>query len=397
MKQLDDILRQNKAFKTLLNGKGNIIVNDINDEALLISSAFLTLKKDIVVVKPNQYEANMLYQQIMSINEHDTLLFPVDESYRIEALAASPELLGQRIDTLYQLTTDKPKILITHSQALVRYLPAKQIFKENCLDLKVGMQIDIYDLQKYLLKEYCVSIGIRDVKKAMQRICSSKLVKINNAKIKEIDISQEDIDQYLDKKINNENFLNYAIPGVSKALAVSGNTGSCFPIETVLLEGNGKVEITGLPKDSAIESVKIALTNVKKLYPKLLLNKDIHVHFGQGAIVKDGPSAGVALFMSILSATINKPLMNNKPNDIGYTGEISLTGGVFPVGGLTSKIQAAIDSGCTKVFIPQENYNLLDKNKLNKYECSIIPVSHLSQIINEIYPELKLGVCMLNI
>lgn len=93
------------------------------------------------------------------------------------------------------------------------------------------------ELQKYLLKEYCVSIGIRDVKKAMQRICSSKLVKINNAKIKEIDISQEDIDQYLDKKINNENFLNYAIPGVSKALAVSGNTGSCFPIETVLLEG----------------------------------------------------------------------------------------------------------------------------------------------------------------
>ena len=152
MKQLDDILRQNKAFKTLLNGKGNIIVNDINDEALLISSAFLTLKKDIVVVKPNQYEANMLYQQIMSINEHDTLLFPVDESYRIEALAASPELLGQRIDTLYQLTTDKPKILITHSQALVRYLPAKQIFKENFLDLKVGMQIDIFDLQKYLLK-----------------------------------------------------------------------------------------------------------------------------------------------------------------------------------------------------------------------------------------------------
>ena len=76
---------------------------------------------------------------------------------------------------------------------------------------------------------------------------------------------------------------------------------------------------------------------------------------------------------------------------IGYTGEISLTGGVFPVGGLTSKIQAAIDSGCTKVFIPQENYNLLDKNKLNKYECTIIPVSHLSQVINEIYPELKLG------
>ena len=88
MKQLDDILRQNVAFKTLLNGKGNIIVNDINDEALLISSAFLILKKNIVFVKQNKYESNRLYQQVMSINERDALLFPVDESYRIEALAA---------------------------------------------------------------------------------------------------------------------------------------------------------------------------------------------------------------------------------------------------------------------------------------------------------------------
>ena len=80
------------------------------------------------------------------------MLFPVDESYRIEALAASPELLGQRLDTLYRLTTNKPKLVITHVQAIVRYLPDQQIFKENCLDLKVGMQIDIYDLQKYLLK-----------------------------------------------------------------------------------------------------------------------------------------------------------------------------------------------------------------------------------------------------
>lgn len=151
MKQLDDILRQNLALKTLLKGKGNIIVNDINDEALLITSAFLTLKKDILVVKPNQYEANMLYQQMMSINEHDILFFPVDESYRIEALAASPELLGQRVDTLYQLTSNKPKILITHGQALVRYLPAKEIFNKYCLTLKIGMQINIYELQKQLL------------------------------------------------------------------------------------------------------------------------------------------------------------------------------------------------------------------------------------------------------
>ena len=152
MNCLDNILKQNLAFQALLNGKGNIVVNDISDEALLLTSAFLKLKKNIVVVKANQYEANMLYQKVMLLNEKDVSLFAVDESYRIEALAASPELLGQRIDTLYQLTKNEPRILITHSQAILRYLPSKQLFIDNCLKVKVGMQIDIYDLKKSLLK-----------------------------------------------------------------------------------------------------------------------------------------------------------------------------------------------------------------------------------------------------
>lgn len=151
MKKIDEILKKNLAFKTLLNGQGSIVVNNVNDEALLIASAFLHLKKDIVVIKPNQYEANLLYQQLALINEQDCLFFPVDESYRIETLASSPELLGQRIDALYQLSQNKPKILITHGQALVRYLPTKQLFCDNCLDIKVGDHIDIYQLQTKLI------------------------------------------------------------------------------------------------------------------------------------------------------------------------------------------------------------------------------------------------------
>ena len=149
---LDNILKHNLAFNALLNGKGNIVVNDVSDEALLLTSAFLKLKRNIVVVKANQYEANMLYQKVMLLNEKDVSLFAVDESYRIEALAASPELLGQRIDTMYQLTKNEPRILITHSQAIIRYLPTKQLFIDNCLKIKVGMQIDIYDLKASLLK-----------------------------------------------------------------------------------------------------------------------------------------------------------------------------------------------------------------------------------------------------
>lgn len=152
MECLDNILKHNLAFNALLNGKGNIVVNDVSDEALLLTSAFLKLKRNIVVVKANQYEANMLYQKVMLLNEKDVSLFAVDESYRIEALAASPELLGQRIDTMYQLTKNEPRILITHSQAIIRYLPTKQLFIDNCLKIKVGMQIDIYDLKASLLK-----------------------------------------------------------------------------------------------------------------------------------------------------------------------------------------------------------------------------------------------------
>lgn len=152
MSCIDNILKNNKAFNALLKGKGNIVVNDVSDEALLVSSAFLSLNKTIVVVKANQYEANMLYQKILLLNEDKVSIFSVDESYRIEALASSPELLGQRIYALFQLCQNEPRILITHSQAMVRYLPSKQLFIDNCLNIKVGMQMDIYDLKKALLR-----------------------------------------------------------------------------------------------------------------------------------------------------------------------------------------------------------------------------------------------------
>lgn len=155
---LNNILKHNLAFNALLNSKGNIVVNDVSDEALLLTSAFLKLKRNIVVVKANQYEANMLYQKAMLLNEKNVSLFAVDESYRIEALAASPELLGQRIDTMYQLTKNELRILITHSQAIIRYLPTKQLFIDNCLKIKVGMQMDIYDLKASLLKSGYQSI-----------------------------------------------------------------------------------------------------------------------------------------------------------------------------------------------------------------------------------------------
>lgn len=152
MKKIEELLKHNNAYQSLLKGKGNLVVNQISDEALLIASAFLSLQKDIVIIKANQYEANMLYQEVASLLESQSLYFPVDESFRIETLASSPEMLGERITTMYHLQDKKPHILITHMHAIIRYVPNTTIFKEYCLDLKVGMKIDIYKLRERLLK-----------------------------------------------------------------------------------------------------------------------------------------------------------------------------------------------------------------------------------------------------
>ena len=249
------------------------------------------------------------------------------------------------------------------------------------------------EAETYLLRTYASSFGVRDAEKAMQRICSSKLVEqVGSENPMCLNISKDDVSKYLGAEpIPRGNFPNDgAVSGVSKALAVSnGNVGSTFAIETVLIEGDETLEMTGLPKETATDSVKIAVTCIKKMYPALLKGKHIHVHFGEGSVPKDGPSAGVALFMSILSAAIDKPLMCKEPYDIAYTGEISLTGGVFAIGGTFEKIQAACDSGCCKVFIPMQNYERLEKEKLDEFDCEVIPVTHISQVIEKIYPELK--------
>ena len=149
MKKILHLLKDNKAFNALLN-KQNIVVNSSNSEALLIASAFLTLKKDMLIVKSNQYEANLLYKQVSQMID-EALYFPVDESYRIESLAASGELLGQRLGTMYQLTRPGPHLLISHGHSVMRYVPTVDVFKKNCMTLKVGDHIDVYDLQHVLI------------------------------------------------------------------------------------------------------------------------------------------------------------------------------------------------------------------------------------------------------
>ncbi len=245
------------------------------------------------------------------------------------------------------------------------------------------------EARDYLLSTYCKSFGVRDAEFALQRIVGYKLMELGRSDSEKwLRISKEEIDLYLDEKpIPRGNFPENADkPGISKALSVSeGIMGNAFAIETVLFDNDSSLEITGLPRESAIDSVKIAITCIKSRYPGLLKDKGIHIHFGEGSVPKDGPSAGVAIFMSIYSAAIGKPIRHKKDYDIAYTGELSLTGGVFAVGGVYEKLQAACDSGCVKVFIPKQNYDRLDRNKQKQFKCKIIPVTDIGQVVEEVF------------
>ncbi len=257
--------------------------------------------------------------------------------------------------------------------------------------VKISMEAEA---EQYLLETYCAGYGVRDAEKAMQRIVGEMLVKQAESKNPfKIRITKADVREVMgEEPLERGNFPEEVIPGISRALAVTeGMGGSSFAIETLLFDGDEKLELTGLPKDSAAESVKIALSGIRKAYPELLEGKSIHVHFGEGAVPKDGPSAGVAIYMSILSAAIEKPICCRDHYDVAYTGEISLSGGIFPVGGVMEKVQAASDAGCRLIFLPKANFDRLDQEKLKQYSCEIVPVTRISQVVERIFPELKSG------
>ncbi len=151
MNKLLNIIKDNKAVNALLNQTGNVVASDIEDEALLISSAFLKSKQTTLVVKSNFYEANLLYELISGFLGDDVLFFGSDESFRVEALAASPELLRQRLLTLDSLSVDNAKVVICHVHSLIRYVPSLETFKKRTLNLEVGMNIEIDELQQLLL------------------------------------------------------------------------------------------------------------------------------------------------------------------------------------------------------------------------------------------------------
>lgn len=238
------------------------------------------------------------------------------------------------------------------------------------------------DTIKALINGYTMEAGVRGLKKQISSLCRYAAVELvrNNKEV--LDVKPEDLSDYLDQRpIKHESILEKKQAGVVTGLAWTAVGGEILFIETMLTKGKGNIKVTGQLGDVMKESVDIALSLVKSMYPEkseIFEKNDIHIHVPAGAVPKDGPSAGITMTTAIAS------LINNIPVSPEYamTGEVSLRGNVMPIGGLPEKLMAAARAGIKKVFIPEENEDdLKEVAKEVLDELEIIPVKRVEDVL----------------
>ena len=269
------------------------------------------------------------------------------------SLDTIPEPLLNRMEVInFSGYTAVEKYQIARRHLLPKALDAMGI-KKNALKVTDGAIRRIID-------EYTMEAGVRDLKKLIDTLCRTAAVQLVKNEGTTLTVTKTNLEKYLGKKqLHHERKLSSPEPGVVTGLAWTRAGGEILFIESKLIPGKGKMIITGQLGDVMKESIQIALSLVKSLYPKeskVLDDHDLHIHVPAGAVPKDGPSAGITLTTALASLLTGKKVSP----EYAMTGEVSLRGGVMPIGGLPEKLMAAQRAGITKVLIPADNEQDLD-------------------------------------
>lgn len=249
-----------------------------------------------------------------------------------------------------------------------------------------GQNLKVTDeAMRAVIDDYTMESGVRGLKKQMDTLCRYAAVKLVKGEQKSITVNPKRLPEFLDRRpIHREGVLEEKKPGIVTGLAFTAAGGDILFIETMLTKGEGKVEITGQLGDVMKESVQIAITLVKSFYQEeaaKLAEHDLHIHVPSGAVPKDGPSAGITLTAALASLVTGKPVSP----EYAMTGEVSLRGGVMPIGGLPEKLMAAQRAGIKKVLIPYENVDDLDDVAEEvKEKLKIIPVKKVGEALQQL-------------
>ena len=290
-------------------------------------------------------------------------------------LETIPEPLLNRMEVIqFQGYTATDKLQIAKRHLLPKAMQAVGIEAD---------QIEISDdIINVIISDYTQEGGVRGLRKRLETLCRAAAVRIVRGKGEKVLVTQENLRDLLDMHpVYHKKVKESANPGIVTGLAWTAAGGEILYIETLLTKGKGEILITGQLGDVMKESARIAVTLVKSLFPEqtaVLEENDLHIHVPDGATPKDGPSAGITLTTALSSLVTGIPV----PPNIGMTGEVSLQGGVNPIGGLPEKLLAAQRAGVKKVFIPADNVDdLREVPEEVRQNLEIVPVEQASEVL----------------
>ncbi len=263
-----------------------------------------------------------------------------------------------------------------------RHLVAKQVEAHG---LKPGEFTLTQEGLRTLIQQYTREAGVRTLEREIAKLCRKGLRRILEGKATSIVVTPENLYEFAgtQKYRHGLSETEHQIGAVT-GLAWTEVGGELLTIESVTVGGKGAVKTTGKLGDVMKESVEAAWSFVKArapsygIKPSVFHRKDVHVHLPEGAVPKDGPSAGIGLVTSLVSTLTGVPVRR----EVAMTGEVTLRGRVLPIGGLKEKLLAALRGGITTVLIPQENEKDLADIPANVKEgLTIVPVGHVDEVL----------------
>lgn len=293
-------------------------------------------------------------------------------------LSTVPRPLLDRMEVIELSSyTAEEKLHIAHDHLL-----PKQIKKHG---LKGTQLIVPEETLSAVISGYTREAGVRRLEQVIAKLCRKAAKKIADGSTKRVTIHPADLEAYLGApKFKEDNVSKEDEVGIVNGLAWTSVGGEMLQVEVAAVPGTGKIEITGNLGKVMEESAKAAVTFVRsraemlRIDPNFYKNTDIHIHFPEAAIPKDGPSAGITMATAIISALTGAPVRH----EVAMTGEVTLRGRVMPIGGLREKTMAAYRAGIRTIIIPKDNQvDLEEVEQVVKDHVQFVIAAHMDTVM----------------
>ena len=275
--------------------------------------------------------------------------------------------------------TDEEKVRIAQQYLLPKERKANGLAASN-------LRVEENALRA-LIARYTRESGVRSLERQLAKLCRKAAMQIAAGSVKRVAVTEKNLADILGTpRVTQERIPEKDLIGVVNGLAWTEVGGEILPVEVGVMDGSGKLELTGNLGDVMQESCRAALSCLRQraqelgIAPDFYKTKDIHIHFPEGAIPKDGPSAGIAIATAVLSALTNQAVRR----DVAMTGEITLRGRVLPIGGLREKTMGALRAGVHTVILPKDNEkDLPDIDPNVRERLRFVPVETVDAVFAE--------------